>query len=306
MKKFAYLLVFVSTLFLTAACSSDNDNFDPYQSQEKVPLYPSKMTFRSATDNSSTQEDWTFKYNNDNTIRSYTCKQTVKKNDGLTIVEKTSGKLDYYVDFDGNRRIVNQILVEYKSSKGAEYKDTITENAKFLGNYISSIEVIEKHHQGGVSEINSYVRNFTYAQDYCTGSSVRDKNNETTYTYRWNGDCLTQATIHNQSINGNNLTHDTYDYTYSSRELVSDYGFNPLAFIYGHNPKIYAAMGFFGKTTPYKLETLSYNGYEKIDGRQYPLQSLLLDYSITEVRGTTVEYSALAENYLEYSYIFRK
>lgn len=306
MKKFAYLLIFASTLFLTAACGSDSDNFDPYTSQEKVPLYPSKMTFRSATENSSTQEDWTFKYNTDNTIDSYTCKQTVKKNDGLTIVEESSGELDYYIDFDGKRRIVNQIVVEYKSSKGAEYKDTITENAKFLGNYISSIEVMKKHHQGGASEINSYVRNFTYTQDYCTGSSVRDKNNETTYTYRWNGDYLTQVTVHNQSINGNNLTHDTYDYRYSNRELVSDYGFNPLAFIYGHNPKIYAAMGFFGKTTPYKLETRNYNGYEKIDGRQYPLQSLLLDYSITEIRGTTIEYSAIADNYLEYSYIFRK
>ena len=305
MKKFAFLFIFVSTLFLTTSCS-DSDSFDPYQEQERVPFYPSKMTFRSETDKSSTQEDWTFKYNSDKYITGYTCKQTVKKNDGLTITENTSGKLDYYIDFDGNRRIVNQIVVEYKSSKGAEYKDTITENAKFIGNYISSIEVMKKHHQNGVSEINSYVRNFTYTQDYCTGSSIRDKNNETTYTYRWNGDKLTQATIHSQSITGSNLTHDTYDYTYNDRELVSDYGFDPLAFIYGHNNKIYAAMGFFGKSTPYKLETLSYNGYEKIDGRQYPLQSFILDYNIIEVQGSIVEYSAIADNYLEYKYTFRK
>ena len=305
MKKFAYLFIFVSTLFLSTSCS-DSESFDPYQEQEKVPFYPSKMTFRSATDKSSTQEDWTFKYNSDKYITSYTCKQTVKKNDGLTITEQTSGKLDYYIDFDGNRRIVNQIIVEYKSSKGAEYKDTITEDAKFTGNYISSIEVMKKHFQSGVSEINSYVRSFTYSQDYCTGSSVRDKNNESTYTYRWSGDKLTQATIHNQSINGNNITHDTYDYTYSDREIVPDYGFDPLAFIYGHNNKIYAAMGFFGKSTPYKMETLSYNGYEKIDGRQYPLQSFILDYTITEVQGTTVEYSAIADDYLEYKYTFRK
>ena len=305
MKKFAYLFIFVSALFFTVSCS-DSDSFDPYQEQEKVPFYPAKMTFRSATDKSSTQEDWTFKYDSDKYITNYTCKQTVKKNDGLTITENTSGKLDYYIDFDGNRRIVNQIVVEYKSSKGAEYKDTITENAKFIGNYISSIEVMKKHHQNGVSEINSYVRNFTYTQDYCTGSSIRDKNNETTYTYRWNGDKLTQATIHSQSITGSNLTHDTYDYTYNDRELVSDYGFDPLAFIYGHNNKIYAAMGFFGKSTPYKLETLSYNGYEKIDGRQYPLQSFILDYNIIEVQGSIVEYSAIADNYLEYKYTFRK
>ena len=65
-------------------------------------------------------------------------------------------------------------------------------------------------------------------------------------------------------------------------------------------------MGFFGKSTPYKMETLSYNGYEKIDGRQYPLQSFILDYTITEVQGTTVEYSAIADDYLEYKYTFRK
>ena len=305
MKKIAYLFAIASTL-LFAACSSDSESFDPYEAQEKIPFYPSKMTFRSATYNSSTQEDWTFEYNSDKTIKKYTCKQTVKKDDGLTITESKSGKLDYYVDFNGNRRIVNNILVDYKSSKGATYKDTITENVTFLGSLISSIETMKKHSQNGVSEIISYERTFTYSQDYCTGSSIRDAKNETTYTYRWNGDRITQATIHNQSINGSNLTHDTFDYTYHDRAVVSDNGFNPLAFIYGHNPEVYAAMGFFGKTTPYKLETLTYNGYEKIDGRQYPLQSYLLDFSIKEVAGSTIEYSALADNYLEYSYIFRK
>ncbi len=305
-RKFAYILAIISAAFLTVSCSSDSDSFDPYQAQEKIPLYPSKMTFRSATDNATTQEDWTFKYNSDNTIKSYNCKQTIKKNDGLTITETTSGKIDYYTDFNSNRRLVNTIYVSYKSSKGAAYKDTITENVTFLGDYISRIEIMKKHNQNGKSEISSYERNFTYSQDYCIGSSIRDTNNETTYTYRWSGECMIQATIHNQSINGSNLTHDTYEYTYNNREVVSDNGFNPLAFVYGHNPKIYAAMGFFGKTTPYKLETLSYNGYEKIDGRQYPLQSYILDYSINEIPGSILEYSAVADNYLEYSYTFRK
>lgn len=305
MKKFSTMMLLLASGISFLSCGSDSDSFDPYNEQKKTEFFPSKLVFRSSNNNSETTENWTFTYDDDNNIGKYTYKQNLKSG-ALTIVEQKSGKLSYYEDYEGKRRITNRIYTTY-TSRGNNttytYKDTITEDVTFNGNLIAAIETSGVHNVGGKAETVSHIRTFTYSGDYLTGSTFKDNNSETTYTYKWNGERLAQVTVHTQNNANSDLTHDTYDYTYEKKEVSSNYGFNTLAFIYGHNPQIYAAMGFFGKTTPYLLATSKYSSYERINGVRYETQAVDNSFDIVE-KSNSVVYTAESTGYDEYTFTF--
>ena len=101
------------------------------------------------------------------------------------------------------------------------------------------------------------------------------------------------------------MTNDTYNYTYSRKDIAKDYGFNILAFVYAHNPEIYSAMNLFGKVTPYKLESREYESYGMRNGREYELESELHYFTIME-DNNTVTVLTDSPGYSEYIYIFQR
>ena len=307
-KKFSIIATIAAILTLSS-CGSDSDGFDPYKEQTKMPMYPKALSFRSVNnDGAVTQDSWKFKYNNDYSIKEYSLEHSINSDD-TEIKESKQGSLRYINNhYTGSRRIETTIYSKYSSKKGTNtlvYTDTIVETVKFNGNYISSIETSGWRTTNGVVEEISSNRSFTYSGEFCTSSTYEDNTNKTSYTYNWRGERLVKATINKQGKESSNMTNDTYSYTYSEKELAKNYEFNPMAFIYTHNPEIYSAMNFFGKTTPYKLESKKYDSYGMRNGREYELESELHYFTIMEGE-SSVTFSADSPGYSEYFYKFQK
>ena len=308
MKNKTSIIASLIAIFTLVSCGSDSDSFNPYKDQTKMPIYPKSLSFRSINnDGATTYENWTFQYNNDSTIKSYTYEHSITS-DTETIKENKQGSLRYYVDYTGSRCIENTVYSKYSSKRGINtlvYTDTITENVKLIGSTISAINTSGWRTTNGVIETISNNRTFTYANDYCTSSTFNDKTNEISYTHKWNGDRLVRVTVHKQSKESSNMTNDTYNYTYSRKDIAKDYDFNLLAFVYAHNPEIYSAMNLFGKVTPYKLESKEYESYGMRNGREYELESELHSFSIME-DSNTVTIMTDSPGYSEYIYIFQR
>lgn len=308
MKKITKIVATIATILTLASCGSDSDSFNPYKEQTKMPLYPKTLSFSSINnDGATTKENWTFQYNNDSTIKSYTYSHKITSSDAI-ITEQKEGTLRYYTDYTNSRCIETTIYSRYSSKRGTNtlvYTDTVTENVKFSGQYISSISTTGWRTTNGVVETISNHRNFTYANEYCTASTYNDKNDEVSYTYKWNGEKLAKVTIHKQGKESSNMTNDTYSYTYSRKDVAKDYDFNLLAFIYAHNPEIYSAMNLFGKTTPYKLMNKEYESYGMRNGREYELESEQHSFVIMEDE-KSVLFIGDSPGYSEYIYTFSK
>lgn len=309
MKRIAYILSAAILATLSVSCGSD-DSFDPYKEQDKRSFYPKTLVFRSINDRAETDSKWTFTYKNHNdrkVIGSYTYTETITSG-GTTITKEEKGTLDYYKNYAGEECISNKKDSRYYSESLTniyEYRDTITEDVTISNNYITSITTTGKRTEAGRQEPISSVRIFNYANEFCTGSTFKDLNDEIVYTQRWSGDKLTQATSHTQSKTGSNGKNDTYEYSYDNRTLAIDYGFNLLAFIYGNNPQIYDAMGFFGKTTPYEIESISKKSYQIINGVAQATQSEIFEMSVIDSDDTVI-YRAITPNYEDYTYQFNK
>lgn len=309
MKKSTLLYSIIATLLFTTSCGSDDNGFNPYNAQEKHPFYPTALTFRSSNSNSEITEEWTFTYNEENKITNYTYKKNIKGND-REIVETAEGALTYFTDYEHRQRINTDITSTYTSTKQGQtiqYTQTTKEDVRFDGDLIAGIETTGQRNTSGNIENISTKRTFTYANDYCTGSTYRDNNgNEYTYTYQWDNTLLSNVTIYKQNSNNSESTNDTYKYSYNTRDIANDYGFNPMAFVYGHNPEVYAAMSCFGKVTPYVLEQERYESYDKINNEKYPTQSETHEYTIQTTNNSLSFTADPSEAYDEYQYTFRK
>lgn len=307
MKNLTSIFITIIVVLVSVSCSSDSSVYDPFKEQTKQPFYPARLSFRSVNDNGAiTEKNWVFEYNSDNTIKRYTYTHSVSGTN-IDIEETKVGNLRYYTDYKGNRCIETKSYSSYSSKRLADilvYTDTITEDARFNNNHIESIDTKGWRTTNGetVTTLSSR-QTFNYSNDLCTSSTYTDSNNETTYTYKWNNNMLAVVTIHNQSKNNSDLTHDTYEYRYDNRTLASYYEFNPLAFVYGNKPQIYDAMGYLGKSTPYLLEFEEYNGYESINGKRYDIQSVQRSYHIMSGANSLI-YSAESPGYSEYIFNF--
>ncbi len=309
MKKFIDYVIMFSLFFTLASCSDDNNNINPFAIQPKTPFYPTALTFRSINaEQTETVVNWSFTYNTDNTINTYTYKKSVKGNN-IDINEEKQGELFYYVDYDGNNRIRNSIVSTYTSTTPEmtyTHSDTITEDAKFSGKYITSIEITGKRDKQGTLENISNLRSFNYAGDFCTSSIYRDNDSEKTYSYKWSKNMLTNVTVYDQNKKNSNLSHENFEYKYNPRDIANDYGFNTLAFIYNHNPEIYDAMGFFGKATPFTMEEEYFSSYVIDNGTKYDLQSERHTYSIHNTNSSIIYTADPTPNYSEYLFNFIK
>lgn len=252
----------MAVIFTTLAfvqCGNDNNSSDPFNEQEKTPLYPSELTYINDNANSQTSEAWTFAYNADKTIKSYTFLQQLKRTtDNLTVSDEGSGMLNYGKDLDGNTRISNNITRRYSSRDNTNYdnyEEEILETVTFENGLIAKIASDCKRKD--TNEMTYSEWTFEYINDYCTKATYKDSREQKNFTFKWNGYLLAQVTIHGQSKSGD-LTTEMHEYSYNTKKVSNDYGFNPMGFIYGHLPKIYASMGLFGKMTPYILESDEY------------------------------------------------
>lgn len=309
MNKRISVIAAIATIMALVSCGGDGDGFDPYKEQTKSPMHPKALSFRSVNnDGAVTQENWKFQYNSDNSIKSYTYEHSLNADD-TSIKENRKGTLRYINNhYTGNRRIETTVYSRYSSKKGTStlvYTDTVVETVKFIGNTISSIETSGWRTTNGVVEEISSNRSFTYTGELCTASTYEDNTNKVSYSYKWHGKRLAQATVHKQGKESSNMTYDTHNYTYSNKELAKDYGFNVLAFIYAHNPEIYSAMNFFGKSTPYKLELKDYESYGMRNGHEYELEAEQHYFTIMEGE-SSVTFSADSPGYSEYIYKFQK
>ena len=72
MKNTYYLLIATAIAFTLSACSSDNDNFDPYKNQVKKTFYPTTITFENSNnDGAKTDKKWQLTYNAEGSIKAY-------------------------------------------------------------------------------------------------------------------------------------------------------------------------------------------------------------------------------------------
>lgn len=252
MKKYTNIIAIIATVLAFTACS-DSDSFNPYDEQKKESFYPKKLTYKNNSSTSTTTENWTLTYNEDNTIKSYKHEQKIVK--GQLITQKTSnGTLSYFNDNNGNKRIKNETTNTYKDNENYSYEETVSETALVENNLITKIEIYSK--QNSATESLSYSEwTFEYSDEFCTRATYYQKEagEKVTYIFKWNDNCLSQVSV-NSNSKGGNLKNEIHEYSYDKDYIIKDYGFNPMSFILGHMPKIYAAMCMFGKNTPYLLE----------------------------------------------------
>lgn len=304
---YTFLLAAMTALIFSAC--DDSSSFNPYEAREKRPFYPTTIAF-CTVDNNETKTDkkWDFTYNADNTINTYKYQTSITTKEGKEITESHAGKLIYYTDATGKQWIQNDIVVTNTVKDFAlieSYCDTIKEDVSLSSGLIQSIRTTgQRSYSNGTKEIYSNSREFSYTDKYCTGSTYNTSTAKTTYRYDWSNSRLNKVTVYEQEKN-NSMMQQVYKYTYNSRDLGSDYGFNTLAFIYGNMPEIYASMNLFGATSAYKLEGENYSGYGNINGMQYNISPVSRNFAILETTGS-VTYTADSPNSSSYYFTFIK
>ena len=285
MKKIYYTLI--AAIALAFASCSESDDFNPYKDQSKRPFYPTTVTFDNLNnDGSQVEKKWTLAYNSDNSIKAYTYDYKVVTSTKVEMKEQHMGELSYHKDpSTGNDVIKNVITMtsQVTSLTSTEsYSDKITELVEISGGTINKITTLGlRTYSNGEEETFSTTRTFVYSNNFCIGSTLLDNSGTTTYKYSWGSGKLNSIAKYQQD-NSNNVTNEEYKYTYSNRDLATDYGFNTMAFIYGNMPEIYAAMNLFGVTSAYKLEGESYSGYRNFTGTSKPIAPVHRSYTILD------------------------
>lgn len=311
--KYKSLFIAILTLGMVFTGCSDSDSdseppYDPFSKQVQRIIYPASLLFRNTTNNETvTKENWEFTYNHDNTIASYKFEQTIK-GENIDITENINGSLAYREEWDGSKSIITDVTSNYVSTtksgtltREEEYRET----AQIENDVIISIERKGDCTENGIPKTISSNRVFTYSNKFCTGSTFEDSDEKIKYTYTWENNKLTKATIHTTSKSNSNISHGEYTYSYDDG-LATNYGFNTLAFVQSHNPQIYGAMNLFGKTTPYLLEKQNYSEYEKFDGIRHETQKITREYTISDNNSlNSIIYSVISPTYKEYVYEFK-
>lgn len=251
-KNLLYLLIIAfSVAFTLNSCSDDDGPRDPYLFQEKTPFYPSKITIEKKNQNREIFEEWSFVYNQDNTINSYTHNITTKRNrngnEEIT-TEKENGKLDYF----SNGEILNSITYDYYSTNQdntTNYQENINETAYTTNGIINSIKRLVRKSNGVTYYTN---QNFAYENNHCVRNELfKDETLQYRYDYKWDGEHKLNE-VEKDDYSGATRVRVSSKYTYG--EENKNYGFKPEAFIYDNLPYIYAAMGMFDKSVPYTIE----------------------------------------------------
>ncbi len=292
------------------ACSDGGSESNPYNDQVKRAFYPTTLTFRSETNSGNVNtESWNFTYDNQQRITGYKCVQTSKGMSGDMTSTKT-GSLRYYSDHNNCMKIDADVETTYsnKTEYGEfSYTEKTNERVTFTGNLITLIETSGvRCENGSAIEIPvSSTQTFAYSGDFCTSSSYKDYEKDVTYSYNWDSKKLTKATIHSSSKDKSEINHEVHTYSYDKRNLSCDYGFNTLAFVYGHTPVVYAAMNFFGKNTPYILEHEKFSGYNESGTEHHDRPVIERDFQILDNGiSNNVRYIIDSPTYSEYIYNF--
>lgn len=303
------IAILIASISFVACSDSDNES-NPYNDQVKRHFYPTTYTFRSVTNNGVTNtESWEFTYDSQNRISTYKCTQTAKGM-GDDITSCKEGKLRFYNDHNGRKQIVNDISTTYSNNTTngtVSYTETTTERATFSGNLISQIVTDGIRYENGSNTPKpvSSTQTFTYSDEFCTSSTYSDYEKDVKYSYTWKSNKLSKATIHSESKDKSEIKHETHEYSYNKANLACDYGFNTLAFIYGHMPDVYSAMNGFGKNTPYILEHETIKGYNESGTDHNDRPVIERDFQILDNGiSNNVKYIVDSPTYSEYLYNF--
>lgn len=298
-----------------SSCSDDDDS--SIVPAEKLMIYPTSLIEKNVSaDGTSTTRTWGFTYNNDNKISSYSKDEHIIGNN-ITIVETTSGELNYYTHVDMSSRITNDKQYYYSysdvtnpTSKYA-YSEEVRETSVLENGYIKTIDIVTKRtsipDSTQTTLTSSY--SFTYAGDYCTGCTYKTQiGNEvstSTYQFSWNGTDLIKAQVNDQD-NSNNINFDSYAYTWNTKAYATIYTFNISAFILGPTPQLYAAMGLLGKSSTHLLQKEVHNGYRIISGDTRQKNTVTKTFSFFDnTAPSTVTVTVSSPSYSEYTYSFK-
>lgn len=290
MNKNLFTPLFVILTILCSACSDDSGNgsYNPYDKQIKTDFYPTTIEIGKKHDKRTISENWGITYSGDNKEKvEYTHKivDQYLGDEKSTTTEEENATLHYFAN---SNQIINKIT--YKKSYEDKnittyYTEDITEFATIKNGVIETIDRNTIRTTGDKVENLSYRWSFEYSDGRCVASIYQDLNNtenRVSRNYKWNKKHqISEITV--ESNEDGMRTNSSYKYGYG--ELSKDYGFQINAFIFDNYPHIYAALGLFGKTTPYKIidETQMFKEWKdgkwhedlKSDNKTYDLR----DYS---------------------------
>lgn len=312
-----YLGFALAAVALLTSCSDSNSDGTP-AAPSKLIIYPASLIERSTgIDGTTTSSSWTFAYNDNNKIKSYTLNETVA-GDKVTIVETTTAHLDYYTNVSGAACIDNTKTHTYKYFDAADptatnsYSEEVTENVTLnASGYVSSIEIKSKRTSlpDSTMSILSSKYVYTYSGEYCTACTysavVNGEKSTTNYKFSWSGENLAKTQIDYQDYN-NNVNSDTYTYSWNANSYATLYTFNISAFIVGPEPQIYGAMRLFGKVSANLLQKEVRTGYRIVADETRQKSSVTKNYSFFDNSApSTVMVTVSSPSFSEFSYTFK-
>lgn len=299
-----------------SSCGDDSDNsYNPFDEESKGEFYASSITAEKVTSNFQEIENWTgiVKDSLDRVVR-YSYNYNYDTQDGDIKNEKRENKIYYFKTHDKLDAITVKSNLEYnQSQKGitTKYSQQITDNIEINANgYISKISTTIEHYENDSAEpvIKTSKREFIYSGDICISSTFCDDESETTYTYDWNAYQLTGITILKENNVKGFVEYDKYDYTYNNDSVYIYSGTQLLPFVQRGLPEVFAAMGYFGKCTPYLLTEEKHSGYFKHNNSNAPdtPTETTNQYNLTGDVESGFTYNAQSNKYSTFYIDFKK
>lgn len=302
-----FTILFGATLF---SCS-DSESYNPYDEQRKGDFYPSDITIKKNTESRETTEKWS-NIKRDRTGRVTSYDYTLEIKGDISQKEERSHIITYFTTHEGLDAIETTINLKYsKSANGIteEYNREIQEIVSINTNgYIDAIDSRIKHWKSDSTDqtMTTSRRTFEYNGDLCKSSVYNDKDCKITYKYNWSGYQLRKITERKEDLNDGSVEYNTFNYTFSNREIYPYTGTNLMAFVQSGMPQIYASMGYLGKGTPYILTEEIQGGYTKFDNTTSNNIKIRNTYSFDGDVNFKVAYNAFSNIYDTYSITFSK
>ena len=270
-KKFFGIAALLFAVLFVSSCDNGEDNiYNPFDEETKGEFYASSITAVKITSNILESENWTnIVKDASNRIAQYSYDYNYTTLSGDTKNEKRDSKIYYFKTHDKQDAITVQSHLEYNQQQGgiaSKYSQKISDNIAINADgYISKISTTIAHYESDSVEpvIKTSEREFIYSGDICISSTFCDEESKITYTYDWNAYQLTGITVLKDNHVKGIIEYDKFDYTYNNDSVYIYSGTQLLPFVQRGLPEVFAAMGYFGKSTPYLLAEEKHSGYLK-------------------------------------------
>ncbi len=298
---------------VSVSCSSDTDEYNPFDHQAFSEFDASSITFKKKNDNIETVEKWSdIVCNSEKKVTAYT--YTRSTTGYITENETSKCRIDYFLKYDGSSAIRVRTETEYYKKENnieEKYRESSVEEITMNSDgYINAIRTTADRFEDGSStpDIISSYRTFTYDGDFCTGSAYSDGNLSITYTYSWEAYQLKKISILKENSKNSTAEHSTYEYTFDTSALSEYSGCETLPYVQSGFPPIFASMNYFGKFTPFILtEEVQSGSTDYGDGLgSRPKTEIRIKYDYNANDSNELKYTGTSRIYDTYSLTFSK